>query len=109
MRLTLDSSQLCITLPLQQLTIGQHMKTTAKLAKAHSSRALGRAAPRNTDTHIEIGMRLKHARLSKGFSLRQLADEVGCTEGFLSKIENNKARPSLAMLHRLVSRLEIAV
>jgi transcriptional regulator with XRE-family HTH domain len=25
-------------------------------------------------------------------SLRQLANEVGCTESFLSKIENNKAR-----------------
>jgi transcriptional regulator with XRE-family HTH domain len=61
------------------------------------------------DAHIEIGTRLKHARLMKALSLRQLADDVGCTEGFLSKIENNKARPSLAMLHRLVRKLEINV
>jgi transcriptional regulator with XRE-family HTH domain len=61
------------------------------------------------ETHIEIGTHLRHARLTKDMSLRELADEVGCTESFLSKIENNKARPSLAILHRLVSKLEINV
>jgi transcriptional regulator with XRE-family HTH domain len=59
--------------------------------------------------HVEIGMRLKHARLTKGLSLRQLAEEVGCTEGFLSKVENDRARPSLSMLHRLVHKLKINV
>jgi transcriptional regulator with XRE-family HTH domain len=59
--------------------------------------------------HIEIGARLKHARLTKGLSLRQLAEEVGCTEGFLSKVENDRARPSLSMLHRLVHSLRINV
>jgi len=34
---------------------------------------------------------------------------VRCTEGFLSKVENNKARLSLATLHRLVTALEINV
>ena len=58
---------------------------------------------------IEIGMRLRHARLTKGLSLLQLANEVGCTESFLSKVENNKVRPSLAMLHRIVVVLEINV
>jgi transcriptional regulator with XRE-family HTH domain len=38
-----------------------------------------------------------------------LADQVRCTEGFLSKVENNKARLSLATLHRLVTALEINV
>jgi transcriptional regulator with XRE-family HTH domain len=58
---------------------------------------------------IDIGTRLRHARLMRAVSLRELAEEVGCTEGFLSKIENNKARPSLAMLHRVVARLGINV
>jgi transcriptional regulator with XRE-family HTH domain len=58
---------------------------------------------------IDVGTPLKHARLTRGVSLRYLADQVGCTEGFLSKIENNKARPSLATLHRLVTALEINV
>jgi transcriptional regulator with XRE-family HTH domain len=58
---------------------------------------------------IDVGTPLKHARLTRGVSLRHLADQVGCTEGFLSKVENNKARPSLATLHRLVTALEINV
>lgn len=63
--------------------------------------------PKHPD--IRIGTRLRHARLTKGSSLRQLADQVGCTESFLSKVENDKVRPSLAMLHRLVVALEINV
>jgi transcriptional regulator with XRE-family HTH domain len=85
------------------------MKTTARSLSARPSKPSRNKVHNSADAHIDIGIRLKHARLTKGLSLRQLADEVGCTEGFLSKVENNKARPSLAMLHRLVSRLEIAV
>lgn len=82
------------------------MKTKAHTRAVAKKVGLGKPAK---DVHIEIGTRLRHARLTKDMSLRQLADEVGCTEGFLSKIENNKARPSLATLHRLVSNLEISV
>jgi len=41
--------------------------------------------------------------------LRQLSDEVGCSESFLSKVENDKLRPSLAMLHRIVSALGVSI
>lgn len=60
-------------------------------------------------SHIEIGARLKHTRLAKELSLRNLSEAVGCSEGFLSRIENNKAWPSLAMLHRLVTELGINI
>ncbi|MGE0715845.1 MAG: cupin domain-containing protein [Alphaproteobacteria bacterium] len=60
-------------------------------------------------TLAEIGTRLRHARLTKGITLRRLADQVGCTESFLSKVENDKVRPSLAVLHRIVTALEISV
>jgi transcriptional regulator with XRE-family HTH domain len=59
--------------------------------------------------HIAIGTRLKHARLTKGLSLRELALQVGCTEGFLSKVENERARPSLSTLHRLALKLNINI
>lgn len=85
------------------------MKAFTRAPNARPSRASRARAKNGGSTHIDIGIRLRHARLTKGMSLRQLADAVGCTEGFLSKVENNKARPSLAMLHRLVSSLEIAV
>jgi transcriptional regulator with XRE-family HTH domain len=58
---------------------------------------------------IAIGVRLKHARLTQNITLRTLADQVGCTESFLSKIENDKAYPSFVTLHRLVARLGISI
>lgn len=61
------------------------------------------------DNEIAVGARLKHARLNLKFSLRQLADKVGCTESYLSKVENNKVRPSLPMLHKIAVTLGISV
>jgi transcriptional regulator with XRE-family HTH domain len=54
---------------------------------------------------IKIGVRLKHARLAKGLRLRELADTLDCSESFLSKVENDRVRPSLAMLHKIVGTL----
>jgi transcriptional regulator with XRE-family HTH domain len=59
--------------------------------------------------NVLIGGRLRHARLNQRISLRQLAAEVKCTESFLSKVENDKVRPSLTMLHRIVVALDINV
>lgn len=42
-------------------------------------------------------------------SLKELADEVGCSESLLSKIENEKARPSLQMLHKIVEKLGLTI
>ncbi|MCX7309074.1 MAG: cupin domain-containing protein [Afipia sp.] len=58
---------------------------------------------------VEIGIRLKHARLVKGLRLRELAASLDCSESFLSKVENNRVRPSLAMLHRIVGELGINI
>lgn len=52
---------------------------------------------------------MKHARLNLKLSLRQLAEKVGCTESFLSKVENNKVRPSLPMIHKIAVNLGISV
>jgi transcriptional regulator with XRE-family HTH domain len=58
---------------------------------------------------MEIGVRLKHARLVKGLRLRELAATLDCSESFLSKVENDKVRPSLAMLHKIVGALGINI
>lgn len=55
----------------------------------------------------QFGSRLRHARLTKGMSLKKVAELAGCTESFLSKVENEKVNPSLMMLHRIVAILEI--
>lgn len=55
------------------------------------------------------GRRIRHARLMKGYTLRQLAEVVDCSESMISKLENSRLSPSLAMLHRLAEALDTTV
>lgn len=63
---------------------------------------------RKNDTPLIIhhGRRLKHARLRKGFTLKELAARVDCSESMISKLENSRLSPSLAMLHRIAAELD---
>jgi transcriptional regulator with XRE-family HTH domain len=54
---------------------------------------------------LQIGARLRHARLLEGIRIRELAERVGCAESMISKVENGKVAPSLTMLQRLVEAL----
>jgi len=63
----------------------------------------GSAPPKRRE--LQVGARLKHARLLEGILMRELAERVGCTESMISKIENGKVEPSLQMLQRLVEAL----
>ncbi|MEH0834123.1 cupin domain-containing protein [Pectobacterium cacticida] len=65
------------------------------------------ADPKSTST--PLGMRLRHARLVHEMTLKQLAQKVACSESLLSKLENDAASPSLAMLHRLAKALETSI
>lgn len=56
-----------------------------------------------------IGVRLRHARLAKRLTLKEVASRVGCSESTVSKVENEKTTPSLAMLHRLASAVDTNV
>lgn len=76
------------------------MKDTAK-PKADAADRPDAAKRRD----LQIGVRLKHARLLEGIRIRELADRVGCAESMISKIENDKVAPSLDMLQRLVEAL----
>lgn len=83
---------------------------TAKAAKSAPLRARPAARPvagkgMPTSLDLQIGARLKHARLLAGVRMRELAAKVGCTEGMISKIENARVVPSLPMLQRLVQAL----
>jgi transcriptional regulator with XRE-family HTH domain len=53
------------------------------------------------ENEIRIGGRLRHARMVKRLTLKQVAGSAGCSESLLSKIENGRAYPSLPMLHRI--------
>ncbi|QZY97645.1 cupin domain-containing protein [Pantoea dispersa] len=67
---------------------------------------------KNTDlksSGTPLGMRLRHARLVQEMTLKQLAQKVECSESLLSKLENEAASPSLAMLHRLAKALDTSI
>lgn len=54
-----------------------------------------------------IGIKIRHARQLLGLSLDELGQRVGLTEGYISKIENDVAVPSLPALHKLVQELGV--
>lgn len=54
---------------------------------------------------LQIGARLKHARILSGVMMRELATMVDCTESMISKIESGRVMPSLPMLQRIVNAL----
>lgn len=57
---------------------------------------------------MELGQKIKEARLQAGLSQRQLCgDEI--TRNMLSQIENGSARPSMSTLQFLSSRLGVSV
>jgi transcriptional regulator with XRE-family HTH domain len=58
---------------------------------------------------IRIGARLRHARIVKGMKLSEVAAGVSVSESFISKLENDKVQPSLAVLHKLVAFLGVNV
>ncbi|MEN3753471.1 helix-turn-helix transcriptional regulator [Mangrovibacter sp. SLW1] len=64
---------------------------------------------KSTGTPASLGMRLRHARLVREMTLKQLASQVNCSESFLSKLENDAANPSLTMLHHLAKTPETSV
>lgn len=81
-------------------------KTPALKAKARPApKAAAKKKPAASGADLQIGARLRHARLLAGVRMRELAAKVGCTEGMISKIENAKVVPSLPMLQRLVEAL----
>lgn len=56
--------------------------------------------------HLQVGARIRHARILKGMRMRDLAAAVGCDESMVSKIEAGKVMPSLAMLSKMVGALD---
>ena len=64
---------------------------------------------RSDDFDRRMGAKIRHARKARMLRLSELAEVVGCSESLLSKIENSRARPSLQMLHKIVSSLDITI
>jgi transcriptional regulator with XRE-family HTH domain len=65
--------------------------------------------PSNSRQELQVGLRLRHQRMSLRMTLRDLADQAGCSESMLSKVENGRALPSLTTLHRICRVLGLTV
>ncbi|PTW63429.1 XRE family transcriptional regulator [Breoghania corrubedonensis] len=73
--------------------------TSGEASSAHASQM----------TLSDLGARIRKARKEKGMTLREVADEVGCSPSMLSKIETEQATPSLRTLHRIAAVLDISI
>lgn len=57
----------------------------------------------------EIGTRIKRLRLGNNMTLKQLAEKVGCSDAYISQIENGKVSPSIASLKKIADALQTKI
>ena len=57
----------------------------------------------------EIAEKLKVFRLANRMTLKQLASKAGCTDAYLSQLERGRANPSIMILKKIASALQLKV
>jgi len=57
----------------------------------------------------EIAEKLKAFRLANRMTLKQLANKAGCTDAYLSQLERGRANPSIMILKKIASALQVKV
>jgi transcriptional regulator with XRE-family HTH domain len=65
--------------------------------------------PANGRGHLNLAHSIRSLRLRNGMSQRQLALRMAVPRTYVSKIENEKATPTLSSLERLARALEVSV
>ena len=63
----------------------------------------------NGHGHLNLAISIRSLRLRHGLSQRQLATRMSVPRTYVSKIENEKATPTLSSLERLARALEVTV
>jgi transcriptional regulator with XRE-family HTH domain len=66
-------------------------------------------APSRGPGHLNLATSIRSLRLRSGLSQRQLATRMAVPRTYVSKIENEKATPTLSSLERLARALEVSV
>lgn len=54
--------------------------------------------------HFKLGFLLQNARIEKGLTQEEVADKVGTTKSYISKIENDIKEVRLSTLQKIVSK-----
>ena len=62
----------------------------------------------NTTIRV-IGQRIKELRSKRRLTLGEVAEKSGCTPGFISQLERNKAAPSITTLYSIAGALGVKV
>jgi len=65
--------------------------------------------PTNRSGQFNLASAIRSLRLRNGLSQRQLATRMSVPRTYVSKIENEKATPTLSSLERLARALEVSV
>ena len=68
-----------------------------------------RAADIHEMTEKEIGAKLKKLRQERKMTLKQLAQQAGCTDAALSKIERGEVTPTISILKNAVNVLGVTL
>ncbi len=85
------------------------LKIPAKSSKPAGKSDATPAAGGSAAAPIEVGTRIKDYRQRRKLSLRELAQALGCSASFLSRVETNKTSPTLRQLERLAQALSTSV
>ena len=56
-----------------------------------------------------VGKNIKKLRKERGLSLNELAEMIGMTKGYISKIENSESAPPLSTLSKIALSLDVEV
>ncbi len=65
--------------------------------------------PSAAESDFLVGTSIRHARMTLGIRLQDVAAHVGCSESLISKIENGRTLPSLTTLRRIADALQTTV
>ena len=63
----------------------------------------------NSPDEIDVGRRLRELRVTRGFSMRALAEQSGLNVNTLSLIENRRTSPSVSTLQQLAQALQVPI
>jgi transcriptional regulator with XRE-family HTH domain len=63
----------------------------------------------SSGSEVQVAKAIRNLRHRSGLSQRQLATRMGVPRTYVSKIENQKATPTLSSLARLAAALEVTI
>jgi transcriptional regulator with XRE-family HTH domain len=89
--------------------VGESLRRSFKSIRGKMKQTSLAEAAQEDVAEVSIGGKLRHLRRLNRLTLRDVAAAVDCSESMLSKIETDRASPSLQLLHRLAEALGTTV